>query len=98
MPSITSKTFVGSVVKSGKTVNLYAATRTSAWTRTEEQALEVGKVLKSTLEADPTLIPANTKEMILRESTHKSPADRIEHLTVVCKGDDGDVKTEHIPT
>lgn len=63
MSSIAQKKFIGSVVKIGKTIDLYAATQTRNWKRTEEQALEVGKVLKSTLEADPNLIPANTKAL-----------------------------------
>lgn len=114
MSSIAARKFVGSIVKNGKTIDLYAATQTVAWRRTDDQALEVGNVLKSTLEANPDLVPANTKEITLRsviiplkfsvtnhnnsESEHKSAADTRNHLTVVCKEDDDNEKTKHIAT
>lgn len=95
-------------------MNLYAATQTAAWRRTDDQALEVGHVLQSTLEANPDLVPANTKEITLRsvtiplkslltnhwesESEHKSAEDSRNHLTVVCKEDNDDEKTRHIAT
>lgn len=102
------------VLKNGKTIDLYAATQTAAWRRTDDQALEVGNVLKSTLEANPGRVPANTKEITLRlvirpvkssvskydnrESEHKSAADPRRHLTVVCKEDNDNEKTTHIAT
>jgi len=114
MSSIAARKFVASIVKNGKTIDLYAATQTAAWRRTDDQALEVGNVLKSTLEANPDLVPANTKEITLRsvilhlklsmtnhdnsESEHKSAADPRSHLTVVCKEDNDNEKTRHIAT
>ncbi|KAK4206155.1 hypothetical protein QBC37DRAFT_329293 [Rhypophila decipiens] len=87
----------------GKELALSAATKTSVWYRPEgtEQLLKepLEKAVKKAEKENPSLIPANTAELVVRESDHKSKADMRSHLTVVALDAKGQyIETLHLPT
>ncbi|KAF1996577.1 hypothetical protein P154DRAFT_608330 [Amniculicola lignicola CBS 123094] len=93
---IVSKRIIGSLSRNGRQVTLSAATETDAWRRSDEMADKVGEILKTTVEKKPEQLPADTQQVILRESVHTSDADKRDHLTVVCVNDKGEGKTLHL--
>ncbi|TVY42129.1 hypothetical protein LOCC1_G004536 [Lachnellula occidentalis] len=86
------------VFKLAKVGTAYKATETQNWRRTEEAAKNAAAGLKDAVEKDTKALPANTAEIVMRESQHTSDADSRSHYTAEAWDDKGNfLATVHVP-
>ncbi|KAK3616597.1 hypothetical protein LTR17_018359 [Elasticomyces elasticus] len=94
---IIASKLLGSILRSGKELELRAATQTTHWTR---PAVIAGEAMRDgaikAIEGSGKALPKNTARLVVREADHSSENDPKDHYTVVLEDKDGNyIKTEH---
>ncbi|TAQ85274.1 hypothetical protein B7494_g6407 [Chlorociboria aeruginascens] len=92
---IIDKIFLRTINVNGKSINLYAATKTIEWERPTEVAQKIADPLEEAIRKTEFNIPEDTVDIIGRETEHSSDADEKNHFTAVCVDGKNNAETKH---